>query len=89
MSWKLANFARLDPSLQERNIAGTTHGSKGEIEVWEEFNEDWEALAFESARDLQFLCRAALFLTYLYWNVTTRRSIWKPDLLEPVMPITK
>ncbi len=50
VSWKLANFARLDPSLQERNIAGATHGSKGEAEVWEEFNDDWEALAFESER---------------------------------------
>ncbi len=50
VSWKLANFARLDPSLQERNIAGATHGSKGEAEIWEEFNDDWEALAFESER---------------------------------------
>lgn len=50
VSWKLANFARLDPSLQERNIAGAAHGSKGEIEVWKEFNEDWETLAFESER---------------------------------------
>lgn len=50
VSWKLANFARLDPSLQERNIVGATHGSKGEIEIWEEFNNDWEALAFESER---------------------------------------
>lgn len=48
MSWKLANFARLDPSLKERGIAGATHGSKAEIKVWEEFNDDWEALAFES-----------------------------------------
>lgn len=50
VSWKLANFARLDPSLQKRDIAGATHGSKGEAEVWEEFNDDWEALAFESER---------------------------------------
>lgn len=50
VSWKLANFARLDPSLKERGIAGATHGSKAEIEVWEEFNDDWEALAFESER---------------------------------------
>lgn len=50
VSWKLANFARLDPSLKERSIAGATHGSKAEIKVWEEFNDDWEALAFESER---------------------------------------
>ncbi len=50
VSWKLANFARLDPSLQERNIVGATHGSKGEIEIWEEFKDDWQALVFESER---------------------------------------
>ena len=50
LSWKLANFARLDPALQQRNIAGASHGSKGEVEVWEEFNGNWEVLAFESER---------------------------------------
>jgi putative restriction endonuclease len=50
VSWKLANFARLDPVLQGRGIAGAAHGSKGEIEVWHEFHEDWDTLAFESER---------------------------------------
>jgi putative restriction endonuclease len=50
VSWKLANFARLDPSLRRRNIVGATHGGKGEIEVWREFNGDWEGLSFESER---------------------------------------
>jgi putative restriction endonuclease len=27
VSWKLANFARLDPALKKRNIAGATHGA--------------------------------------------------------------
>ncbi len=48
LSYKLANFARLDPTLKRRNIAGATHGGKLEKEVWEEFNGDWERLAFES-----------------------------------------
>ena len=48
VSWKLANFASLDPSLKKRNIAGATHGGKLEKEVWAEFNEDWERLSFES-----------------------------------------
>jgi putative restriction endonuclease len=48
VSWKLANFARLDPSLQKRDIAGASHGSKLEQEVWDEFNADWDKLAFES-----------------------------------------
>lgn len=50
LSWKLANFARLDPSLQKRNIAGASHGSKLDVEIWNEFNNDWEKLAFESEK---------------------------------------
>src|SRR5215212_2132522 len=50
LAWKLANFARLDPALQKRGIKGASHGSKGEVEVWEEFNNNWDSLAFESER---------------------------------------
>jgi putative restriction endonuclease len=49
---KLVNFARLDPELQKRNITGMKHGSKGEEEVWKEFFESPEELAFESERTL-------------------------------------
>jgi putative restriction endonuclease len=45
---KLANFARLDPSLQKRHISGMSHGSKAEIEIWKEFNDNWEELAYQS-----------------------------------------
>lgn len=48
VGWKLANFARLDPSLKKRGISGAAHGGKGEIEIWDEFNSDWEKLGFES-----------------------------------------
>ena len=48
VSWKLANFARLDPSLASRNIRGATHGSKGEKEIWAEFEQDWDRLTYES-----------------------------------------
>lgn len=50
VSYKLSNFARLDPALQARGIRGNEHGSKGEAEVWREFNDHPEALAFESER---------------------------------------
>jgi len=50
VSWKLANFASLDPSLKDRNIAGASHGSKLDAEIWGEFNNDWEKLGFESER---------------------------------------
>lgn len=50
VSWKLANFARLDPALQKRAISGASHGGKGEIEIWEEFNSDWGKLSYESEK---------------------------------------
>ncbi|HEY3966528.1 MAG TPA: HNH endonuclease [Planctomycetaceae bacterium] len=48
VSRKLANFARLDPALQARGISGLPHGAHGEEEVWHEFVDHPEALAFES-----------------------------------------
>ena len=48
VSYKLANLARLDPALQKRNIAGASHGSKMDEEVWNEFQGNWDALAYES-----------------------------------------
>jgi putative restriction endonuclease len=48
-SRKLANFARLDPFHQDRDVTGLPHGAKGEEAVWEEFSEHPENLAFESA----------------------------------------
>src|ERR1041385_702304 len=50
VSLKLANFSRLDPSLQQRGIRGLPHGAKGEEEVWNEFAQQPEELAFESER---------------------------------------
>jgi putative restriction endonuclease len=50
LSWKLANFARLDPALRKRHIVGASHGAHAEIQVWNEFANNWERLAFESER---------------------------------------
>ncbi len=55
VSWKLANIARLDPALKERQISGATHGNKAEVQIWEEFHQNWEELAFESERLLAWL----------------------------------
>lgn len=48
LSWKLANFARLDPALKKRNVVGATHGARAEVDIWNEFSENWNKLAFES-----------------------------------------
>src|SRR6266853_5394924 len=50
VSYKLANFARLDPTLRARGIRGMTRGAKGEEAVWDEFANNSEQLVFESAR---------------------------------------
>ena len=50
VSWKLANFARLDPALHARGIRGAEHGAGGEAQVWAEFSKDPEALAYESQK---------------------------------------
>jgi putative restriction endonuclease len=49
---KLNNFARLDPELRARGIKGMSHGAKGEMEVWRDFENDPEGLAYESERIL-------------------------------------
>lgn len=50
VSWKLANFASLDPTLKERNIQGAAHASKLDKAIWGEFSHDWAGLAYESER---------------------------------------
>jgi putative restriction endonuclease len=48
VAMKMSNLARHDPELQERGVKGLQHGSKLEGIIWEEFQNDWEALAYES-----------------------------------------
>ena len=47
VSYKLANFASIDPSLPRK---GASNVSKLDIDVWNEFFNDWEKLAFESEK---------------------------------------
>lgn len=48
LNMKIGNIGRLDPELKEKGITGLRHGSKIEVDVWNEFNGNWEKLAFES-----------------------------------------
>lgn len=48
VSWKLVNFASLDPSLKQRGIKGAVNVSNLDREIWKEFYNDWERLAYES-----------------------------------------
>jgi putative restriction endonuclease len=45
---KLGNFGSFDPELKKRGVKGLTNASKLDKEVWEEFNNNWEELAYFS-----------------------------------------
>lgn len=45
---KIGNFGSFDPELKKRGIVGLVNSSKLDEEVWEEFINDWENLAYES-----------------------------------------
>lgn len=56
LNMKIGNLGRLDPELNQQGIKGLSNGSKLEEVVWNEFNGNWDDLAFESERiiaDLQ------------------------------------
>ena len=48
LNMKVGNFGRLDPEHKKQGITGLVNGAKLEEVVWEEFNGNWEKLAFES-----------------------------------------
>ncbi len=50
VSWKLVNFASLDPSLQQRGIRGAVNRSKRDEEIWNQFFDDLETLSYESEK---------------------------------------
>jgi len=48
LNMKIGNFGRLDPELKKQGITGLINGSRLEEVIWNEFNGNWEKLAFES-----------------------------------------
>lgn len=49
VAMKLSNFASLDPSITDTGRKGLEGASRLDLEVWAEFNADWERLALEGA----------------------------------------
>ena len=45
---KMHNLAHHDPELQSRNVSAMAHGSKLDLEVFEEFSEDWLELSYQA-----------------------------------------
>jgi putative restriction endonuclease len=48
VAFKLGNFGSFDPELKKRGIVGLTNAGKLDKEIWDEFNADWDSLAYES-----------------------------------------
>lgn len=48
VSFKLSNFASLDPFHIKRGIKGLRHGSKLDKEIYDEFSNNWDELVYES-----------------------------------------
>jgi hypothetical protein len=48
VAMKLSNFASLDPIHQNRQVVGLKNASKADRDVWEQFHNDWAALAVDS-----------------------------------------
>lgn len=48
LNMKIGNLAHHDPELRKRGITGLVHGSRLDEEIWNEFNGNWNGLAFES-----------------------------------------
>lgn len=48
LNMKVGNFGRLDPELKRQGVVGLENGSKLDEIVWNEFNGNWEKLAYES-----------------------------------------
>ncbi|MEO8103196.1 MAG: HNH endonuclease, partial [Betaproteobacteria bacterium] len=59
LAMKLVNFASLDPAITSTGRVGLSGASKGDREIWNEFHNDWEALAVESNGLLASLSPAA------------------------------
>ena len=48
LNMKIGNIGRLDPDLRSKGITGLAHGAKLEKDIWNEFHNDSERLAYES-----------------------------------------
>lgn len=50
VNMKIGNFGSFDENLKKRGIVGLTNASKLDEQIWNEFNNNWDELAFESER---------------------------------------
>jgi putative restriction endonuclease len=73
---KIGNFGNFDPDLKEKGIVGLSNTSKLDKEVWDEFNGNWERLAYESEKYI------AKFLNYDLEEVGKKEPLKIPEGLS-------
>lgn len=64
VAMKMVNFASFNPTHKKRNVSGLNHAGKSDKEIWEEFNQNWEKLAFESQQALERIIGISEIITY-------------------------
>lgn len=50
LKMKIGNFGSFDPELKKRGIVGLANTSKLDEEIWVEYSQDWEKLAYDSEK---------------------------------------
>ncbi len=50
VNMKIGNFGSFDETLKAQGIVGLTNASRLDKEIWDEFNGQWDKLAFESEK---------------------------------------
>ena len=50
VNMKIGNFGSFDETLKAKGIVGLINASKLDAQIWEEFNNRWDELSFESER---------------------------------------
>lgn len=50
VNMKIGNFGSFDDNLKAKGIVGLTNASKLDAQIWQEFNNNWDELSFESER---------------------------------------
>ena len=85
VSYKLVNFASLDPSLKARGIKGAVNASKLDAAIWNEFYNNWDAALLESER----LLAAKKHTTIAALNSVDESAIGKEGLNKERLVMTR
>lgn len=48
VNMKIGNFGSFDETLKSKGIVGLTNASKLDKQIWDEFNNKWDLLSYES-----------------------------------------